>query len=110
MKGVPVLINAKYDHWRRIVDPDGTEGWLHKNQLSIKRHVMTMKDDVSLMSGTKEQSKILAKIKRNVIMDLKEIRGNWCKVSCKYNSKKFSGWVKKTDTFGTFKDELGTCK
>ena len=110
MKGSPVLINAKYDHWRRIVDPDGTEGWLHKNQLSTKRHVMTIKNDVFLMSGTKEKAKVLAKISKNVTMDLKEIRGNWCKVSCKYNNKKFSGWVKKSDIFGTFNDELGKCK
>ncbi len=110
MKGIPVLVNAKYDHWRRIVDPDGTEGWLHKSQLSIKRRVMTIKDGSLLMSSTKEKSKILAKIKKNVTMDLKEIRGSWCKVSFKYNGKKFSGWVKKSDIFGTFKEELGVCK
>ena len=106
-KGLPVLITAKCDHWRRITDPDGTSGWLHKSQLSTKRYVIITKNNVPLMSSTRDSAKVLATINKNVVMELKEIRGIWCKVHCRYNSKNFSGWVKKSDTFGTFDEELG---
>ena len=109
-KNIPVLINAKYDHWRRITDPDGTQGWLHKNQLSLKRYVITIKDNVKLMSHTNERAKLIVIINKNVTMKLNEIRGNWCYVSCSSGKAKFNGWVKKTDIFGTFQGEIGSVK
>lgn len=110
IKNIPVLINAKYDHWRRITDPDGTQGWLHKNQLSDKRYVITIKDNVKLMSGTNDNAKVVAMINKNVTMKLNEIRGSWCHINCQSKNEKFKGWVKKTDVFGTFDGELGTVK
>ncbi len=110
MRNVPVLIDAKYDHWRRITDPEGTQGWLHKNQLSVKRYVITIKNNVKLLSGTNEKAKLVVIISKNVTMKLNEIRGNWCYISCQSGNKKFKGWVKKTDVFGVFKEEIGIVK
>ena len=33
-RGVPVLVTAEFEHWRKILDADGAEGWLHKSLLS----------------------------------------------------------------------------
>ncbi len=110
MRNVPVLIDAKYDHWRRITDPEGTQGWLHKNQLSVKRYVITIKNNVKLLSGTNEKAKLVVIISKNVTMKLNEIRGNWCYISCQSGNKKFKGWVKKADVFGVFKEEIGLVK
>lgn len=110
IKNVPVLVSAKYDHWRRITDPEGTQGWLHKNQLSVKRYVITVTDNVKLMSGTNDNAKLIVMISKNVTLKLNEIRGNWCFISCQSGSKKFKGWVEKTNVFGVFKEEIGSVK
>ena len=35
--GIPMEIIQEYDHWRRVRDPDGTEGWIHKSLLTGDR-------------------------------------------------------------------------
>ncbi len=104
--GTPVLITAKYDHWRKIKDPAGDECWIHKSLLSPKRHVIIKaKDVVPLTADTRESSKSIAFIKTNVVLELVTVRGNWCKVSVKYLNKKYSGWIKKNTVFGVFDNE-----
>ncbi len=36
-RGLPVLVTAEFNHWRKVLDADGVEGWLHKTLLSGKR-------------------------------------------------------------------------
>ena len=103
-KFLPVLITAKYDHWRRIQDPEGTVGWLHKSQLSTRRYVLAMKS-CYLRENSNETSKVLATIKKNVVMRLQEVRGNWCKISIKYKHKTFKGWIYKSNVFGVLTNE-----
>ncbi|MDR0744349.1 MAG: SH3 domain-containing protein [Holosporales bacterium] len=107
MKGVPVIITAKYDHWRRIRDPDGMVCWVHKSMLSPKRFVITISENLSnLRENTNDSSKIIAKIKKNVVMRLISVRGNWCKVEIDYGNKTYNGWVKKDSIFGVFNNEI----
>ncbi len=40
--GLPVLVIQTYPDWRRIRDPDGTEGWVFAKLLSSKRTAMVM--------------------------------------------------------------------
>ena len=36
--GIPMEIIQEYDHWRRVRDLDGTEGWIHKSLLTGDAH------------------------------------------------------------------------
>lgn len=105
-KGTPVMIIAKYDHWRKIKDSDGDESWIHKNMLSSKRFVIVTNSTARLMDQTNNASKITAYIKKNVILELIAVRGKWCNVSFRGNIGKFSGWIKKSDVFGVFENEI----
>ncbi|MBQ7524465.1 MAG: hypothetical protein IJT08_02570 [Alphaproteobacteria bacterium] len=107
MRGTPVMITAKYDHWRLIKDPLGHESWIHKSLLSPKRFVISVGNSpVKLVSDTTETAAVVALIKKNVVMELKEVRGNWCRVSVVHASKKYKGWIKKSDVFGVFEGEI----
>jgi SH3-like domain-containing protein len=57
------------------------------------------------MSDTKETATIFAKIKRNFVMELLAVRGNWCSVTFAWNGSKLSGWIKKGDVFGVLSEE-----
>ena len=103
-KWLPVLISAKYDHWRKIKDPDGTEGWLHKGQLSSKRYVISIRS-CQLYELCNNDSKIIANIKKNVVMKLIESRPIWCYIEVIHNKRKIKGWIQKKDLFGILDSE-----
>ncbi len=106
-KGMPVMIIAKYDHWRKIKDPFGSESWIHKSLLSSKRFVMTTNNtSAKLMSDSNDNSNLIALIKKNVIMELIAVRGKWCEVKIYSGGEKYRGWIKKSDVFGVFDNEI----
>jgi SH3-like domain-containing protein len=105
--GTPVVITAKYDHWRRIKDPEGEVYWVHKNMLSPKRFVISISKNLSILrEDSNDNSRIIAKIKKNVIMKLISARGNWCKVGINYKNRKYDGWIRKDSIFGVFDNEI----
>ena len=105
-KGTPVMVIAKYDHWRKVKDPVGDESWIHKSMLSPKRFVIVMsKNPTELRQKSNETSKIIAYVKKNVVLELATVRGNWCNVIFRGNTGKYSGWIKKSDVFGVFENE-----
>jgi len=106
VRGIPVVIIAKYDHWRLIQDPSGDKVWIHKSLLSTKRSVITVKDSPSqLRENSSDTAKIIADIKKNVVMSLLSVRGNWCKIETLYRGKKYIGWIKKESVFGVSNNE-----
>lgn len=106
-KGMPVMIIAKYDHWRKIRDPFGSESWIHKSLLSPKRFLITTNNEPSkLMNESNDNSNLIALIKKNVIMELVAARGKWCNVKIDNGRGKYRGWIKKSDVFGTFDNEI----
>jgi SH3-like domain-containing protein len=106
MAGTPVVVIAKYDHWRKIRDASGYESWIHKSHLSTKRFVMTVGDEAApIFENFNDSSRIVAYAKKNVVMKLVTIRGNWCKVETQYDGIKYSGWISKCSVFGVFDNE-----
>lgn len=105
-RGTPVMIVAKYDHWRKVIDPAGDESWIHRSMLSPKRFVMVMcESPTKLMQKSNETSAVVAYVKKNVVLELATVRGNWCNVVFRGNTGKYSGWIKKSDVFGVFENE-----
>jgi SH3-like domain-containing protein len=104
-KYLPLMVVARYDNWRKIKDPDGDEGWVHKSMLSPKRFVITKNNLSQFMSESNETSQLIAQIKKNFVMELLSVRGNWCKTAFTWHGIKFTGWVKKNDVFGVFSEE-----
>ena len=35
-KNIPLLVVDKFDHWRKVLTSENTNGWIHKSQLTIK--------------------------------------------------------------------------
>jgi SH3-like domain-containing protein len=102
----PVIVTAKYDHWRRIRDAAGYVSWIHRSQLSIKRFVMAVSEEVApLLENSNDSSKVVAYVKKNVVMRLVIVRGNWCKVEMSYNGIGYNGWISKSNVFGVFDNE-----
>ncbi len=105
-KGTPVMVIAKYDHWRKVKDPLGDESWIHKSMLSPKRFVMvTSENPTKLMEKSNETSELVAYVRKNVVLELISVRGNWCNVVFRGSTENYSGWINKSAVFGVFENE-----
>ena len=101
-KGIPVEIVLEYDVWRRIKDFDGHEGWVHKSLLSGKRTgFIQSEEQVSVRIKPKQNSKIQAYLEPEVLIDVVECGGAWCRV----NAAGYKGWLKQSSIWGVYESE-----
>jgi SH3-like domain-containing protein len=100
-QGLPVEIIGEYEIWRRVRDPEGTEGWVHKTSLTGKRGLIMSGKGHDLMSDKDEHSEPLAHLQIGAIGQLISCEKIWCKA--KFESVK--GWVRKADFWGAYPTE-----
>ncbi|MDR1609497.1 MAG: hypothetical protein LBR78_01430 [Holosporales bacterium] len=101
IRGVPVIVIAKYDTWYKIVDPDGDECWIHKSMLSNRRRIIvTHVDKTRIHERSNDSAPVIAYARKNVVMELVRIRGNWCEVNVVHDGSRVHGWVARADVFG----------
>ena len=99
-KGLPVEIIAEYEIWRRVRDPDGAVGWVHRSAISGKRSAITTKAH-ELRSSRDDTAASLAHLEAGVIGQLLSCNKEWCKL--KFDDIK--GYMRKGDFWGAYPDE-----
>lgn len=101
-KDMPVQIIAQFEHWRRIRDWDGTEGWVQERMVAGKRTVVVGKGAVRpLYQRPDPEAAVTARAEPGVVAQLAECRGAWCRIE----TDDVSGWMRRTDIWGVFPDE-----
>jgi SH3-like domain-containing protein len=101
-EGLPVEITAEYDIWRRVRDPEGAEGWVHKSALTGKRMGMVTGTSRELRDSTDPQSAIVAHLEPGVVGQIQSCAKDWCKL--KFDSVK--GYLRKTEFWGAEPGEV----
>ena len=101
-KDMPVEIVAQFEHWRRIRDWDGTEGWVQEHMVDGKRYVIVGKGGVRpLYQQPDPASAVVARAEPGVVARLLECRGPLCRVE----ADEISGWMRRSDIWGVLPDE-----
>ena len=95
-KFLPVLIQDKFDNFRKIRDHENNTGWIHISQLSKKKAAITIEDYQLIFSKPSLYSKPLAILKKGRLCKIHKCKDEWCKVSV----EKYKGWVKKDILWG----------
>ena len=95
-KFLPVLIQDKYENFRKIRDHENNTGWIHISQLSKKKAAIIIKDDTLIYSSNTKYSKPLAISKTGKLVMIKKCKDSWCKIF----SENIKGWVKKNSLWG----------
>jgi len=103
--GLPVEIIAEYDNWRRIRDSEGAEGWIFHSLLSGRRTAIIAPwskiKTIALRRDRDENGQPAARVEPNVLVDVNECDGTWCRVSV----KNVSGWITQDTLWGVYPDE-----
>lgn len=92
----PVQVIAHFDHWRRVRDWEGTEGWVHEKMLTAQREVIVTGGTHSLHQSPDPNAALVARAEPGVMAKLTECRGEWCQIA----ASGITGWVPRADLWG----------
>ena len=101
-KDMPVEIVAQFEHWRRIRDWEGTEGWVQEHMVAGRRTAIVAKGaERPLHQEPDPASAVVARAAPGVVAHLLECRGPWCRIE----TDNLSGWMRRSDLWGVYPDE-----
>ncbi len=95
-KFLPVLVQEKYENFRKITDHENNSGWIHISQLSKKKAAITIENDQLLFSKPTIFSKPLVLIKKGRLCKVRKCQDTWCKITV----NDYKGWIKKDSLWG----------
>lgn len=95
-KGIPLVVVAEMDTWRKVRDIHGDESWVRTQALSGARQAVSL-GDTPIHAKAKDSSKIRAIATEDTLFNLGECREDgWCEVK----SEGFKGWVQQSLLWG----------
>lgn len=108
-KGEPVEVIAQFEHWYKIKDFSGDEGWVKSTMLTKKRrgviNVKINNDSPSLYALLYDKadvsSQVIAKISHSKRVDITKCNKNWCQIKI----VNLSGWIEKFQLWGVYAKE-----
>lgn len=99
-KGLPLIVVAETEMWRKVRDVTGDESWIHKPALSGVRHVLVL-EEAALHRKAKDTARIMALVERNALLELEDCNENdWCEVK---SANGLRGWTQRYKLWGAQK-------
>jgi len=100
--GLPVKVIAEFYQWRKVVDQEGTVGWIKSNLLSNRRKLMMVGSaPVDVKRNAAVEARVVAHAEPGVIGDLETCDTAWCLVDL----GKTEGWVPRAQVWGLLEGE-----
>lgn len=105
-QGYPVKIIREFEHWRKIEDREGHNGWVYKGLLSSKRtgFIEAGRPDqkIWLMRYDESDAQKIARIEPGAILHLRECNEDWCRGS----ADGITGWISRKFLWGIAETEI----
>ncbi len=95
-KFLPVLIQDKFNNFRKIKDHENNTGWIHISQLSKKKAAIVIKDNLIMFRSATIYSQPLVILRKGRLTKILKCKKEWCKVK----TDKYAGWIKKESLWG----------
>ncbi|MBE1526421.1 SH3-like domain-containing protein [Sphingopyxis sp. OAS728] len=95
-KDLPVKVVARFETWRKIEDPDGTQGWMAARLLSRTRtaivtgEIRPMREDASVSAA------VAYRAEPGVVGRITECNNGWCL----FDVKGRKGWIQTDHIWG----------
>ena len=100
--GLPLLVDSEFDIWRKVIDHNGTAGWMHGSVLSLERMVLVKNNMAEIHASPDQKSIVVALAERNALMKIKSCPKAWCRVA----SKDVKGWISRQALWGLLDAEI----
>ena len=95
-RGLPLLIVAETEMWRKVRDISGDEAWVRKPALSGSRTVLALQS-TSLRSRPDPRAREVARTDAQALLRLQNCREGWCEVKAENGLK---GWARQDTLWG----------
>lgn len=99
---LPLRVEAEFGVWRKVVDHEGTTGWMHQSVVSLKRHALVTASSARLYASPDNGAALVAVAERNALLELQSCPTQWCKVA----AGDLRGWVARTAIWGLLDGEI----
>ena len=100
LKSQPVKIINEYYGWYQIKDVDDDISWIYKSYIGKDNFVITTSDNINLYEKAKQDSDIIAKLNKNIVLFLDYCEDSYCHVKLKYNGDDYEGYINKLHIWG----------
>jgi SH3-like domain-containing protein len=77
---LPVKVIETYPNWRKVEDPDGSQGWMQSNLLSDDRTGLVRGEIRPLREAPNASARIIWRAEPGVVGKLSECVRGWCKL------------------------------
>lgn len=96
-RGLPLIVVAETERWRKVRDVNGDETWIYAPALSGERHAIALAD-IPLHARSKDTSRIKAVALKGALVKIEECReGDWCRFK---GADGLKGWAKQAAFWG----------
>ena len=99
---LPVKIVEVYKGWRKIEDPDGTQGWMQANLLSENRTAVVVGRIVELRDTPRSGGRVRWRAEPGVIGRISKCERGWCWLDVRGQA----GYVEVSQLWGVGADEI----
>lgn len=95
-KDLPVKVVARFETWRKIEDPDGTQGWMAARLLSRTRtaivtgEIRPLREEASISAG------VAYRAEPGVVGRITDCKDDWCL----FDVKGRKGWIQTDHIWG----------
>lgn len=77
-KGLPVKVVDIYGEWRKVEDPDGTQGWMLSGLLDDARTAMVVGTIVEMRAAPDASARVNWRAEPGVVGTIKRCASGWC--------------------------------
>ena len=102
VKGLPLKVVSEYEVWRKVIDSNGTTGWMHHTQLSRNRIIEVTSSNLELRKKPKLESEVIAIAEVGALLDIERCDKTWCRLS----HGTFKGWALRDGYYGLLENEV----
>ena len=78
--GLPIKVVATYPSWRKVEDPDGTQGWMQANLISDTRTAIVTGEIRPMRAEPSPTAKIVWRAEPGVTGKITDCANGWCKL------------------------------
>jgi SH3-like domain-containing protein len=100
-RNMPVEVLQEFEHWAKVRDWQGTEGWLHKSMLSGRRYAVVTGQTRMLRQKPEREASPAAQVEAGVVAQILECTGAWCRLDAGGQR----GWLTRGEFWGVYPDE-----
>ena len=95
-KDLPVKVVAVHENWRKVVDPDGAEGWMASRLLSRARTAVVIGETRVMRASPSPDAAVAYRAEAGVVGRLGDCRSGFCL----FDVKGKKGWIAAAHIWG----------